>query len=141
MSDSARAVILGGHGKIALLTAPKLKKAGYVVDSVIRNPQQSSDVEAAGATPVVLDIETADTQALADVFSGAEARNGKNTSLAKEVTNECHSEEARAQCAAGESDEERGLSRVREDWTGGAGGGHEADLPVPAAVEVPQGQG
>src|SRR5699024_6936784 len=70
-----------------------------------------------------------------------EARNGKNTSLAKEVTNECHSEEARAQCAAGESDEERGLSRVREDWTGGAGGGHEADLPVPAAVEVPQGQG
>src|SRR5699024_11323843 len=22
-----------------------------------------------------------------------------------------------------------GLSRVREDWTGGAGGGHEADLP------------
>src|SRR5699024_4268964 len=65
-----------------------------------------------------------------------EARNGKNTSLAKEVTNEYHSEEAREQCAAGESDEERGLSRVREDWTGGAGGGHEADLPVPAAVEV-----
>jgi nucleoside-diphosphate-sugar epimerase len=73
MSDSARAVILGGHGKIALLAAPKLKDAGYVVDSVIRNPQQSSDVEAAGANPVVLDIETADTHALADVFSGAEA--------------------------------------------------------------------
>src|SRR5699024_1156856 len=45
MSDSARAVILGGHGKIALLAAPKLKDAGDVVDSVIRNPQQSPDVE------------------------------------------------------------------------------------------------
>src|SRR5699024_919229 len=73
MSDSARAVILGGHGEIGLPAAPKLKDAGYVGDSVSRNPQQSSDVEAAGANPVVLDIETADTQALADVFSGAEA--------------------------------------------------------------------
>lgn len=70
-----------------------------------------------------------------------EARNGKHTSLAKEVTDECHSEEAREQCAARTSDEERGLSRVREDWAGGARGGHEADLPVSEAVEVPQGQG
>lgn len=73
MSDSARVVILGGHGKIALLAAPKLKAAGFAVDSVIRNPDQSSDVEAAGANPVVLDIETADTQALADLFAGAQA--------------------------------------------------------------------
>lgn len=73
MSDSARVVILGGHGKIALLAAAKLKAAGFAVDSVIRNPDQSSDVEAAGANPVVLDIETADTQALADLFAGAQA--------------------------------------------------------------------
>lgn len=73
MSDSARVVILGGHGKIALLAAPKLKAAGFAVDSVIRNPDQSSDVEAAGANPVVLDIETADTEALADLFAGAQA--------------------------------------------------------------------
>ena len=73
MSDSARVVILGGHGKIALLAAPKLKAAGFAVDSVIRNPDQSSDVEAAGANQVVLDIETADTQALADLFAGAQA--------------------------------------------------------------------
>ncbi|AMT93626.1 NAD-dependent dehydratase [Brevibacterium linens] len=73
MSDSARVVVLGGHGKIALLAAPKLKAAGFAVDSVIRNPDQSSDVEAAGANPVVLDIETADTQALADLFAGAQA--------------------------------------------------------------------
>lgn len=73
MSDSARVVILGGHGKIALLAAPKLKAAGFAVDSVIRNPDQASDVEAAGANPVVLDIETADTQALADLFAGVQA--------------------------------------------------------------------
>lgn len=73
MSDSARVVILGGHGKIALLAAPKLKAAGFAVDSVIRNPDQSSDVKTAGANPVVLDIETADTQALADLFAGAQA--------------------------------------------------------------------
>ena len=73
MSDSARVVILGGHGKIALLAAPKLKAAGFAVDSVIRNPDQSSDVKTAGANPVVLDIETADTQVLADLFAGAQA--------------------------------------------------------------------
>lgn len=73
MSDSARVVILGGHGKIALLAAPKLAAAGFAVDSVIRNPDQSSEVEAARANPVVLDIETADTEALADLFSGAQA--------------------------------------------------------------------
>ena len=73
MSDSDRVVILGGHGKIALLAAPKLKDAGFSVDSVIRNPGQSADIEAAGANPVVLDIETADTKALADVFTGAKA--------------------------------------------------------------------
>lgn len=73
MSDSARVVILGGHGKIALLAAPKLNAAGFTVDSVIRNADQSVDIEAAGGSPVVLDIETADTQALADLFSGAQA--------------------------------------------------------------------
>lgn len=73
MSDADRVVILGGHGKIALLAAPKLKNAGYAVDAVIRKPEQSNDVEAAGANPVVLDIESADTQALADLFTGAKA--------------------------------------------------------------------
>lgn len=73
MSDPDRVVILGGHGKIALLAAPKLSAAGYTVDSVIRNADQAGDVEAADAHPVVLDIETADTDALAEVFAGAAA--------------------------------------------------------------------
>lgn len=68
-----RVVILGGHGKIALLAAPKLSDAGYAVESVIRNPEQSGDIEAAGRTAVVLDIETAGVDELAQAFSGATA--------------------------------------------------------------------
>lgn len=68
-----RIVILGGHGKIALLAAPLLTDAGYAVDSVIRDPAQSSGVEAAGGTAVVLDIEQAGVEDLAAAFSGARA--------------------------------------------------------------------
>lgn len=68
-----RVVIIGGHGKIALLAAPKLTRAGYAVDSVIRNPEHSEDVSAAGADPVLLDVEQADVEALAEAFAGAEA--------------------------------------------------------------------
>lgn len=73
MSDAKRVVILGGHGKVALLTAPKLKSAGYSVDSVIRDSAQSAEVEAAGGNPVVLDIEQADDEDLTKVFDGAQA--------------------------------------------------------------------
>lgn len=72
-AEKGRVVILGGHGKIALLAAPKLKDAGYAVESVIRSEAQSSDIEAAGASPVVLDLENADAEALKQAFSGAQA--------------------------------------------------------------------
>lgn len=73
MADAGKVVILGGHGKIALLAAPKLKDAGYSVDSVIRNPDQRGDIEAAGGNPVVLDIESAEVGELTKAFSGAQA--------------------------------------------------------------------
>lgn len=73
MADEKRVVILGGHGKIALLAAPKLVEAGYAVDSLIRNPEHREEVAATGANPVLLDIEQADVDALAEVFDGAEA--------------------------------------------------------------------
>lgn len=73
MASEQRVVILGGHGKVALLAAPKFKDAGYSVDSVIRNPGQSDDVKKAGGNPVVLDIESADVDALANLFNGAAA--------------------------------------------------------------------
>ncbi|RJN31542.1 SDR family oxidoreductase [Nesterenkonia natronophila] len=73
MADQRKVVIVGGHGKIALLAAPKLVEAGFSVESIIRNPEQAEEVTATGASPVVLDVESADSEALAEVFSGAEA--------------------------------------------------------------------
>lgn len=73
MTESPRVVIIGGHGKIALLAAPKLKAKGFAVDALIRNPEHASDVEAASANPVVLDIERAGMDELAEVFNGAQA--------------------------------------------------------------------
>ncbi|WP_297006217.1 NAD(P)H-binding protein [uncultured Corynebacterium sp.] len=50
------ALIIGGHGKVALLAAPKLVDRGFAVTSLIRKPEQSTDIEALGATPLVLDV-------------------------------------------------------------------------------------
>ena len=73
MNDSNRIVLIGGHGKVGLLAAGNLRAAGYTVDSVIRNPDHSDDVCAAGGNPVLLDIESADVDALASAFKGAKA--------------------------------------------------------------------
>ncbi len=73
MTDTKRVVILGGHGKVALLAAGKLRAANYAVDSIIRNSGHSEDVRQAGGNPVVLDIEAASVDELASAFSGAAA--------------------------------------------------------------------
>jgi uncharacterized protein YbjT (DUF2867 family) len=49
-------LIIGGHGKVGLLAAPKLVERGFQVTSLIRNPDQSADIEALGATPLVRDV-------------------------------------------------------------------------------------
>ncbi|WP_349930795.1 SDR family oxidoreductase [Glutamicibacter mishrai] len=71
MSEERRVVLIGGHGKVALLAAPKLVARGFAVDSLIRNPEHSAEISATGATPVVLDIENAGVEQLAEAFSGA----------------------------------------------------------------------
>lgn len=73
MADEKRVVIVGGHGKVALLAAPKFREAGYNVDSIIRNPDQKSDIEEHGANPVLLDIESATVGELLAAFEGASA--------------------------------------------------------------------
>ena len=73
MSEERRVVLIGGHGKVALLAAPKLVARGFAVDSLIRNPDHSAEISATGATPVVLDIENAGVKQLAEAFSGAHA--------------------------------------------------------------------
>jgi uncharacterized protein YbjT (DUF2867 family) len=65
-------VIAGGHGRIALRLARLLSERGDKVRSVIRNPDHAVDVEAAGAEPVVLDLEEPGGD-LAAVVSGADA--------------------------------------------------------------------
>ncbi|OFE17148.1 NAD-dependent dehydratase [Humibacillus sp. DSM 29435] len=66
----ARIVIIGGHGKVALLAVPLLVEAGHEVTAVIRKPEQSEDLVAVGAQPLVLDIETGSVEELNDALRG-----------------------------------------------------------------------
>ncbi|GAA1973272.1 SDR family oxidoreductase [Nocardioides panacihumi] len=69
----ANVVVLGGHGKVALLLAPLLVARGDGVTAVVRNPDHESDVAATGARPVVADIEELDVDGLADLIRGHDA--------------------------------------------------------------------
>ena len=66
-------LVIGGHGKVALRLAPVLAAQGDTVTAVIRNPDHAADIETAGATPLVLDIENADTEQIADALRGRDA--------------------------------------------------------------------
>lgn len=69
----AHVTIIGGHGKVALLASPLFRAEGDSLTSIIRNPEQITEVELGGADAVVLDIEHASTDELAKVFSGSDA--------------------------------------------------------------------
>jgi uncharacterized protein YbjT (DUF2867 family) len=68
-----RVVIAGGHGKIALRLAVQLAGRGDMVTGLVRNPDHQTDLERAGAHPVVLDLESASLAELADHLVGADA--------------------------------------------------------------------
>ena len=68
-----RVVIAGGHGQIALRLARLLAERGAEVDALVRSPGQGPDVEAAGARPVVFDLERDDADAAAKALQGADA--------------------------------------------------------------------
>ncbi|PRI11410.1 SDR family oxidoreductase [Leucobacter massiliensis] len=68
-----RIIVFGGHGKIALLTEPLLADRGDVVTAVIRNPDHAEEVRAAGATPLVADVERLGVAELAELVSGHDA--------------------------------------------------------------------
>ncbi|WP_040796496.1 NAD(P)H-binding protein [Nocardia higoensis] len=65
--------IAGGHGKIALHLAEQLSGQGHRVRALIRNPDHADDVTATGAVPVVLDLEQASVDELAEAIAGADA--------------------------------------------------------------------
>jgi uncharacterized protein YbjT (DUF2867 family) len=69
----ANYLIIGGHGKVALLAAPLLAGDGHTVTSIVRNPDHTADVEAAGARALVLDVETASQDDLSRAFAGQDA--------------------------------------------------------------------
>ena len=50
-------VVAGGHGQVAMRLHPLLRERGDVVRAIIRNPDHADDVKAAGAEPVMLDLE------------------------------------------------------------------------------------
>jgi uncharacterized protein YbjT (DUF2867 family) len=68
-----RVVIAGGHGQIALILERLLATRGDSVAGFIRNPGHSADLEAVGAEPVVIDLESASVDDVAAHLRGADA--------------------------------------------------------------------
>lgn len=68
-----RILLIGGHGKVALLLSPILAARGDEVTAIIRNPEHAHDVSASGATPRVADVEALDTEGIAAVLAGHDA--------------------------------------------------------------------
>jgi uncharacterized protein YbjT (DUF2867 family) len=66
-------VIAGGHGKIALILEKLLSEAGHEPVGIIRNPAHTADVLAAGASPLLLDLESTAAAALADSLTDVDA--------------------------------------------------------------------
>ncbi|NUU23895.1 MAG: NAD(P)H-binding protein [Streptomycetaceae bacterium] len=68
-----RIIIAGGHGQIALRLERLLAGRGDQVGGIIRNPEQADALRAAGAEPVVCDLESASLDEVAAHLSGADA--------------------------------------------------------------------
>ncbi|WP_285472267.1 SDR family oxidoreductase [Actinoplanes sp. NBRC 101535] len=68
-----RILVVGGHGKVALLLHPLLVEAGHQVTAVIRNPDHQAEVGATGATATVADVEHLGVDDLAELLAGHDA--------------------------------------------------------------------
>ncbi len=68
-----RILVIGGHGKVARLLHPLLADRGHDVTAVIRNAAHSTDVEADGARALVADVESLDTDGIAELLRGHDA--------------------------------------------------------------------
>ncbi|QNP70827.1 NAD(P)H-binding protein [Streptomyces roseirectus] len=68
-----RIVIAGGHGQIALRLERLLAARGDEVAGIIRKAEQGDALRAAGAEPVVLDLESASVEEVAEVLRDADA--------------------------------------------------------------------
>ncbi|WNV74925.1 SDR family oxidoreductase [Geodermatophilus sp. DSM 44513] len=68
-----RIVTAGAHGQVARRLTRLLSARGDTVVGIVRNPDHADDLRADGAEPVVLDLERAGVDQLAEVVSGADA--------------------------------------------------------------------
>ncbi|MEU6094061.1 SDR family oxidoreductase [Streptomyces sp. NPDC047079] len=68
-----RIVIAGGHGQIALRLERLLAARGDEVAGIIRRAEQADDLRAAGAEPIVCDLESASVEEIAAHLEGADA--------------------------------------------------------------------
>ncbi|SJN35961.1 hypothetical protein FM104_09120 [Microbacterium esteraromaticum] len=69
----ARILIVGGHGKVALLLSPILAARGDDVTAVIRSEDHADEVRASGAAPAVFDVEHESRDAFAQLIAGHDA--------------------------------------------------------------------
>ncbi|WP_134767758.1 SDR family oxidoreductase [Nocardioides sp. 1609] len=69
----AQVLVIGAHGKIALLAERLLVEEGHAVTGVVRNPDHADDVRATGASVTVSDVENLDTAGITDLVSGFDA--------------------------------------------------------------------
>ncbi len=67
-----RFVIAGGHGKIALIIQRLLTDELHDAVGIIRNPDHVDEVEASGASALVLDLERTSVTTLASHLEGAD---------------------------------------------------------------------
>ena len=68
-----RIVIAGGHGQIARRLSRLLSERGDHVVGLIRQPEHADEVRAAGAEPVLLDLEQASVGEVAHELENAQA--------------------------------------------------------------------
>jgi uncharacterized protein YbjT (DUF2867 family) len=68
-----RIVIAGGHGQVARLLEEALVARGDTAVGLVRNPDHVADLESAGAEAVVLDLEQAGVDDVAQALRGADA--------------------------------------------------------------------
>src|SRR4051794_34747767 len=68
-----RVVIAGAHGQVARRLGRLLSGRGDAVAGIVRNPDHRADLESDGVEPVILDLEQATVDQVAEVVSGADA--------------------------------------------------------------------
>jgi uncharacterized protein YbjT (DUF2867 family) len=66
-------IVAGGHGQIALRLEKLLSEADHQVTGLVRNPDHTADLEEAGASAVVCDLEDTTVEQLAGHLDGADA--------------------------------------------------------------------